>query len=43
MRHLEINDRLYSLRPAEQGGDLIGGLDIGDLSLQLPVLLARLL
>ena len=29
LRNLEINDRVYVLRPSWQGGDLVGGLDIG--------------
>ena len=28
VRHLEINDKLYNLKPSAQGGDIIGGLDI---------------
>lgn len=28
VRHLEINDKLYNLKPSSQGGDIIGGLDI---------------
>lgn len=28
VRHLEINDKLYNLKPSSQGGDIIAGLDI---------------
>jgi len=28
LRNLEINDRVYVLKPSWQGGDLVGGLDI---------------
>ena len=28
VRHLEINDKLYNLKPLSQGGDIIAGLDI---------------
>ena len=30
LSNLEINDRVYVLRPTWQGGDLLGGLDIGE-------------
>lgn len=30
VRALHINQRSYDLRPALQGGDVIGGLDIGE-------------
>ena len=33
VRHLEINDKLYNLKPSSQGGDIIGGLDISKKSL----------
>ena len=28
VRHLEINDKLYNLKPSSQGGDIIAGPDI---------------
>ena len=37
-RNLEINDKLYNLKPSSQGGDIIGGLDISKKSLLISFL-----
>ena len=38
VRHLEINDKLYNLKPSSQGGDIIDGLDISKKSLIIDLL-----
>jgi hypothetical protein len=37
VRGLEINERLYDLRPVSQGGDAIGGRDVGKNVVYFPL------